>query len=397
VLALAAQGAMLASLGIDTALVHFGGKRLESLQNLSGLGIGASLLLGPVATVIAILTISFLYGDLLKAIGFWAYVPLLSITAVLMATFTQAVLGSAGRMVERSVLIVVRAFFDLAAAAFSVAALWGVRGILGLSFVGDWILAGTTICLLVRYGLPPATRLWNSKRQAALAVYGLRAHLGNILQGLNYRLDIFLVAFFLTTKEVGLYSVAVTAAELLGVVPTVLGWVILQRAAVLPSARASNVTSAATRLTSLVTLVGAFVLLLSGDTLIRLVFGQPFRSSALPLKLLLPGMWALGIWRNLTNDLAGRGYPEARSYTAGVAVVVTVALDLALIPRLGISGAALASTTAYCAGAGLGIRFFSKRTGVPARDLVLPRPSDIALAVSVIKSARRFLSPVPNQ
>jgi len=382
---------MLASLGIDTALVHYGGRRLGSLSNLSGLAIGTSLLLGPLATVGAAVTIRLIYGNLPTELGLWAYVPLLSITAVLVATFLQALLGVAGRMVERSALLVARAFFDLAAAVTAIAASWGVKGILGLSFIGDWILAAITVFLLVRYGLLPAKQLWNAKGQRALAGYGLRGHIGNVLQGLNYRLDLFLVAFFLAAKDVGLYSVAATGAELLGVLPTVLGWVLLQRAAVLSPERANNVTSVATRLTSVVTLLGALFLFLFGDFLIRLVFGQSFIASVLPMKLLLPGMWALGIWRNLTNDLAGRGYPEAKSFTAAFAVVVTVVLDLILIPRIGISGAAIASTIAYGTGAAVGIRFFTKRTGITARALVLPRPSDIALAISLIKDARRFL------
>jgi O-antigen/teichoic acid export membrane protein len=89
------------------------------------------------------------------------------------------------------------------------------------------------------------------------------------------------------------------------------------------------------------------VLALLGPLLISIVFGPAFSASYAPLLALLPGIVLLGGGKVLTSELAGRGYAHYNSINAGMALVLTVVLDLALIPRLGVTGAAIASTVAY--------------------------------------------------
>ena len=49
----------------------------------------------------------------------------------------------------------------------------------------------------------------------------------------------------------------------------------------------------------------------------------------------------------LANELAGRGYPHYNSAVSAMALVVTLLLDVLLIPRWGAMGAAAASSVAY--------------------------------------------------
>jgi len=65
--------------------------------------------------------------------------------------------------------------------------------------------------------------------------------------------------------------------------------------------------------------------------------------------VLLPGVVLLGGAKVLTNEIAGRGYPHYNSVNSGLALILTVILDLVLIPRYGALGAALASSLAYTA------------------------------------------------
>jgi O-antigen/teichoic acid export membrane protein len=85
----------------------------------------------------------------------------------------------------------------------------------------------------------------------------------------------------------------------------------------------------------------------AGKAIIRLVFSDGFLDAYAPLLALLPGVVLLGAGKVLTNDMAGRGYPLYNSIVAGIALLITLGLDFALIPRMGVLGAALASTAAY--------------------------------------------------
>ena len=80
----------------------------------------------------------------------------------------------------------------------------------------------------------------------------------------------------------------------------------------------------------------------------------------------------LGASKVLTNEITGRGYPHYNSINAGVALILTVILDLLLIPRYGISGAALASSVAYSVILFVAIGFYIAVSGSKVRTLLLP-------------------------
>jgi O-antigen/teichoic acid export membrane protein len=95
------------------------------------------------------------------------------------------------------------------------------------------------------------------------------------------------------------------------------------------------------------TALGGLGLSLVGRFLIQFIYSSAFIGAYIPMLMLLPGVVLLGGAKVLTNEIAGRGYPHYNSINAGLALVLTVGLDLMLIPRYGVAGAALASSIAY--------------------------------------------------
>ena len=81
--------------------------------------------------------------------------------------------------------------------------------------------------------------------------------------------------------------------------------------------------------------------------MIPLLFGAAFAPAVVPACILLVGLAGEGVAAVAIAYLYGQGMPGMASTGVGVGVVVTVALDLLLIPGMGIIGAALASTAAY--------------------------------------------------
>jgi O-antigen/teichoic acid export membrane protein len=96
-----------------------------------------------------------------------------------------------------------------------------------------------------------------------------------------------------------------------------------------------------------VSVLGATGLVVLGKPLIQLIYSLTFINAYLPMLALLPGVVLLGAAKVLTNEIAGRGYPQYNSLSAGTAFILTVVFDLILIPRYGILGAALASSISY--------------------------------------------------
>jgi Na+-driven multidrug efflux pump len=108
--------------------------------------------------------------------------------------------------------------------------------------------------------------------------------------------------------------------------------------------------------------------------------------------VLLPGMWFLGTGTVITNDLRGRDRPGTASMLAGLAVFVTVVLDLTLIPPFGVIGAAIASDCAYAAFGIASLVVLARIVGVPVRVL-LPTLRDIGVYRQLFQSLVRRLRP----
>jgi Na+-driven multidrug efflux pump len=78
----------------------------------------------------------------------------------------------------------------------------------------------------------------------------------------------------------------------------------------------------------------------------------------------------------ISSDLSGRGKPEYSSIFAVITLGVTVILDIKLIPAMGIRGAALASSIAYCVDGVLLAAALKHEMGVKWKVLLMPTRSE---------------------
>jgi len=210
---------------------------------------------------------------------------------------------------------------------------------------GVMSLAATSI-LLSREGGAFIPR-WETSVVRPILFFGLKEHIGNMLQFFNYRLDMFIVNYFLGASSVGIYSVSVGLAELLWRLPNAVGFVMLPKAAAAQPQLLNRFTPRVLRTTMGLSALGALGLMFLGRPLIQFLYAAAFIDSYTPMLALLPGVVLLGGVKVLSSDITGRGYPAYNSINAGVAVALTVFLDLVLIPRYGVIGAAIASSIAY--------------------------------------------------
>ena len=225
-------------------------------------------------------------------------------------------------------------------------------------------------------GRPSAELLRQSVR------YGVFGFSANLVHFLNLRLDFFLLSVIRNPAAVGVYSVAVTMAELLGRIPTAAATILLPRVA---SGAPGGVafTTRVARIVLLASIAGGLVLAAAGSFLITLFFGDDFSGAYTPLLRLLPGTVALALANVLASDLAGRGAPAILLYGSLIGLALTVVLDLTLSPAYGASGAALASTISYVVATIFIAVVFARRHGMRAGELLVPRREDFRLRAAV--------------
>lgn len=387
------------SFGVEIALVYYAGRLRWKIESLGNASIGLGVLLGSLGILfgVAIFTLapdSLIPGNL----------PLLilllmtsTIPMALVTSFLRNLIRVTGRVVEEGCLGVIAVSLNLIIISAALVAGLGLKGVLVASWLASILLTLLVLWLGVHWRLFEFRSGLSCTLWKPLLNYGVKLHIGSIFQSLNYRFDMYLVGFFLGSGSVGWYSVSVAMAEWLWLLPSVLGPALMQRVATSHEEQVNAIIGPINRVTSGILLIGILLLGCLGKWIIRLFYGEAFAASFFPFLILLPGIWAMGLWKNFMNDLAVRGYPASKVYTSGIALALTLGLDILLIPLWGIEGAALASSIAYICALLTALWYYCRVTGFRPLDLLIIRRSDIIQLKDILRNSLVYLYPQPVQ
>jgi O-antigen/teichoic acid export membrane protein len=222
----------------------------------------------------------------------------------------------------------------------------------------------------------------------ALFTFSLPVHATNILHFLNHRADVFFLSACRGPGDVGIYTLAVSFSQLILLVSAAFAQPLLPQ--VSAGADTSEMAETAARICRLylvLSVVAAAFLALAVPPLLPLVFGRAFGASMVPLLILLPGVVAFGFVNILISYFAGIGRGSLNFVISVISVIVTLAGNAWLTPRLGAIGAALVSTVAYGLAAVLSAFSFRRGTQRFPGCSFLPRSADWRSAVAAV---RRF-------
>lgn len=253
------------------------------------------------------------------------------------------------------------------------AALWG--SLLGLLIASIVTLAAVRGSLAGFWKIREATH-----NLRPTLIYGLRGHVGNLATFFTYRLDVFIVNYFLQPAQLGFYVLGVVVSEALWQLPQAVASALFPRTArtqQLTGAGSARFTCAIFRRVFFVTLVCGIVIAAVSPVAIPLIFGANFKPSVSVVLWILPGTIALSMGKVACADLAGRGKNGYSSVFALVCFVITIGLDWFLIPRFGIVGAAIASSVAYLTNAALILMAVRYELPVTWKDIFVPTREDI--------------------
>jgi len=214
----------------------------------------------------------------------------------------------------------------------------------------------------------------------AQASFGVRGHLGWILQALNHRLDVFMIGAMVGTGGVGHYLVGVNLAELTWWVPLALGTALFPKASAMDSESNFAMSAVVCRRTMLVTLLAGLGLLVVTRPMIPLVYGGEFEPSVRIFLILLPSGLFYTVHKVLGSSLSAHGMPQASLYGGLVSLPFTVGLNVLMIPAWGITGAAIASNIAYAINASVILALFVSASKIPLRQILLFNGSDVEAA-----------------
>jgi O-antigen/teichoic acid export membrane protein len=381
------QGAFSVALNISVIAGLAGSAGLE-IANAYDVGrrpeLGRSIILQSLA-------VAALAGGAIGA-ALWAFFPSVPLLAGLDPGYRTLLFLAPPAAVSMSLLsglaVGASAFALLAAAnilVYGVLILGAVGGILLghplLAFAG-WLvgnLAASSVIGVALWNRLPGVVGFRNTGLLARARFSGAVYFANLLNWLNFRVDLLIVAALLGTGAAGAYAVAATLAE---------GLLYLGKSVAQPilasAARGMHVWDREAlrpyRLVVFATAAGSVALIITAPLLVTLLYGVAVLAAVPPLMVLAAAMPAVAFTTLATSHLFGMGIARPTVVAVGVATGISVILDFIFVPGSGIIAAAIASLIAYSVAALLLAGQLRHRIEPPSRwrDFLLMAGDDVA-------------------
>ncbi|MFP4116159.1 MAG: flippase [Candidatus Aenigmatarchaeota archaeon] len=220
-----------------------------------------------------------------------------------------------------------------------------------------------------------------------------------ILTGILFMLtqwtDVFMIGYFKSSTEVGIYNTALPTASLLIFVLFSFNYMFMPKTSELFSEdqkeKIRSSYKSVVRWIFLITLpVFTFVVLFSAEILGAL-FGEVYTAGALSLLILAVGYFYASFVGPTGEILISKGKPKLLLLVFLVITTIDISMNFFLIPVWGITGAAVALTTSFLLGWSLSVLLVKKELGVHPFDSKLLKPLLLILVISLPLVVAKFL------
>jgi O-antigen/teichoic acid export membrane protein len=309
------------------------------------------------------------------AISYWGDI-LLGMNRILLTNFVE--LGTKVVSVALVIVFVVWLRFDVAGAV------WADF----MTRIGLFVFYVVLLSSLRILGRPSFdSSLWRQSKRIALPAY-----FGSIMGYLNYRADQFILAALLPPEQLGFYVIAVDLAERLWVLTGSVAMPLLPHLTNSPK-RDPEFVAIVSRHVMLCVALACILLFILADVIVKILYSSVFSESVAPLRWLLPGILLATPGKLLIAEMLAREKLHF-IWLASIAVPVNIVCNFILIPRMGISGAAIASSISYSLLSVIVVWCYLRETGLSWKVLI-PCRNDLHVYVALLERlrAKRSLSP----
>jgi O-antigen/teichoic acid export membrane protein len=383
--------------GISQATVYFIGRKKKPPALVASNSALLALIMGTVVAAVVFLARDLLLTTVLQDLpGRYFMLVLCLLPALLLYTFWIAILRALQRFTLFNLLrllvpVLLLTFLSIVLVIFQQGIGWATVAY-GLGLMSAALISLVVVGYLLR---PRAQISWSLLKQSLL--YGLKSYAQTLVGHLTYRLDIYLVAFFLPPAEIAFYGIATSIAELVWYIPNSVGMVLFPKLSSTAERDIHVITAEVCRHTFAVTAAVGLAVLVAGTIGIPILYGTAYRPATRPLLLLIPGTTVMTLYKVLTRNFSSRDRQEISILAAFSGLLLNGTLDWLLIPRLGIQGAALASTLAYSFAGLLLVWAFLRESGLGWQSLIRLRAEDIERYRELIVRLRIYIRKVTKK
>lgn len=198
--------------------------------------------------------------------------------------------------------------------------------------------------------------------------------LTSLLAILNYNMDVIILNFFVENREIGLYSLAVTLASMLWIVPDAFKDVLFNKTA-------QNDSVDALKLSIKINLYFSFIVIIIfsvfGNSFISFIYGEEFSESFLVSLILISGTIPMIFFKLIGTLYQAVGKQHYSFYTLALSVLINFVCNLITIPFMGIIGAAISSVFSYLVCGLIMLSTFKKLYDIRLKDFFVVNSNEL--------------------
>ncbi|MFA9457605.1 flippase [Halalkalibacter sp. AB-rgal2] len=376
----------IADLGIRQATAYYVGKKIYTPSNVYGSILVVWVITSCLSMVAALAY--YLTGSIQQYGWILISIPLLSIPFMLLNKYMNGLLLGLQQINAINIKNILNFIINFIFLLILVVLLnYGIYGAATIHLIVALVTLMYSIFIIRKF--VPKIQYQKGIAQSLISK-GLVYAVALFILNLNYKIDILLLEKMTTPADVGIYSIGVSLSELIWQIPAAMGMVLFSKSAnSKKDLDAINRSTKLLRISWIPIILGSALFWFLSPYFIRFLYGVEFIESISVIRILLPGIVAMVLFKILNADLAGRGYPLFALRVYVIALVLNIVLNILLIPRYDINGAAIASTISYSVGALLFSLSYKNKSQIRFSEMFILNKSDINLIKSIMN---RFIN-----
>jgi len=225
---------------------------------------------------------------------------------------------------------------------------YGVNGAL-LAYLLEGSITTITVLFFLRARYKITVMAPQLSKMRMLFIYGIRYHFGKISNFANLQMGTIFMAFLASRADVGNFAVATQSISKINIIPDTLATVLMPRVSASNRDR-SDVIARTARLTFILCSAILLMIAIFAKPIVAVLFSPSFYGAVPIIRILAFGFLFRSATKVYEPYLMGIDRPGSVSFSSIASAVINLILILALIPHLGINGAALGTSLAYLAG-----------------------------------------------